>query len=185
MKSGSSLRAPFPYAGGKSSIADVVWSALGDVKHYIEPFFGSGAVLLARPRYDASRHSETVCDADGHLANVWRAIRADPDGVATICDWPVNHADLIARRKKLVAEGASLLERSCVDDMYYDVTLAGYWVWAASCWIGSGLMRSNAIPNLGNAGKGVHAAGKIPNLGNAGEGVYAAAVERPPLFKQK
>lgn len=43
------MKAPFPYFGGKSKIADVVWSALGQPAHYIEPFFGSGAVLLARP----------------------------------------------------------------------------------------------------------------------------------------
>jgi hypothetical protein len=46
------LKAPFPYFGSKSRIAGTVWHALGDVKHYIEPFFGSGAVLLARPNSD-------------------------------------------------------------------------------------------------------------------------------------
>lgn len=29
------MKAPFPYFGGKSKVADVVWEALGDVKHYI------------------------------------------------------------------------------------------------------------------------------------------------------
>lgn len=43
------LIAPFPYFGGKSKVADIVWQALGQPRHYIEPFFGSGAVLLARP----------------------------------------------------------------------------------------------------------------------------------------
>lgn len=42
-------RAPFPWFGGKSKAADTVWSLLGDVPHYVEPFFGSGAVLLGRP----------------------------------------------------------------------------------------------------------------------------------------
>lgn len=61
------LKAPFPYFGGKSSVAGRVWGALGDVRHYMEPFFGSGAVLLARPGYDYRRHIETICDRDGHL----------------------------------------------------------------------------------------------------------------------
>ena len=35
---GEKLIAPFPYFGGKSKIADIVWRALGQPKHYIEPF---------------------------------------------------------------------------------------------------------------------------------------------------
>jgi len=65
--------APFPYFGGKAKIAADVWTAIGQPAHYIEPFFGSGAVLLARPNYTATAHTETVCDKDGHLANGWRA----------------------------------------------------------------------------------------------------------------
>jgi len=60
----SLLRAPFPYPGGKRRIADVVWAALGNPRNYIEPFFGSGAVLLARPH---APQIETVNDANGLL----------------------------------------------------------------------------------------------------------------------
>jgi len=73
--------APFPYFGGKARVAAEVWAALGEPHHYLEPFFGSGAVLLARPQPSAAG-IETVCDADGYLCNVWRALRADPDTVA-------------------------------------------------------------------------------------------------------
>lgn len=41
------LKAPFPYFGGKSKVAHLVWERLGDVHTFIEPFFGSGAVLLS------------------------------------------------------------------------------------------------------------------------------------------
>ena len=75
------LKAPFPYPGGKSRIAPVVWQRFGDPANYIESFFGSGAVLLARPPFDGNR-IETVNDLDGHLANFWRALQADPDAVA-------------------------------------------------------------------------------------------------------
>ena len=64
--------APFPYFGGKARVAAEVWAALGEPHHYLEPFFGSGAVLLARPQPSAAG-IETVCDADGYLCNVWRA----------------------------------------------------------------------------------------------------------------
>jgi site-specific DNA-adenine methylase len=40
------LKAPFTYIGSKKKVADIVWKYLGDVKYYVEPFFGSGAVLL-------------------------------------------------------------------------------------------------------------------------------------------
>jgi len=151
------MKTPFPYFGGKASVADDVWGALGQPKHYIEPFFGSGAVLLNRPEW-TSIMVETVNDADGFVANVWRAIRFDPDEVSRWCDWPVNHADLIARKARLIREENYLLENLCKDDKWFDAELAGYWVWAASCWIGSGLTRPGQIPHLTTAGMGVHGA---------------------------
>ena len=43
------LKSPFPYFGGKRKVADEIWRRFGAVANYVEPFFGSGAVLLARP----------------------------------------------------------------------------------------------------------------------------------------
>lgn len=59
------LRAPFPWFGGKRRAAALIWRALGDPPNYVEPFFGSGAALLARPpaRPGAAR-TETVNDLD-------------------------------------------------------------------------------------------------------------------------
>ncbi len=70
------LKAPFPYFGGKSKIAPLIWERFGRVANYVEPFFGSGAVLLGCPW---PGHTETVNDADGLLCNFWRALQADPD----------------------------------------------------------------------------------------------------------
>ena len=134
------LKAPFPYFGGKSTIAADVWAAIGQPKHYLEPFFGSGAVLLARPDYNPAKHMETICDKDGYVANVWRSLQMEPDAVAKVCDWPVNHADLNARRKYLL-KNADLLINLVDNPEWHDVKMAGYWIWAASCWIGSGLTR--------------------------------------------
>ena len=83
------LKAPFPYFGGKRVIAAEVWRRFGDTPNYIEPFLGSAAVLLARPAFEGNR-IETVNDADGHVANFWRALQADPDAVAYYADWPVS-----------------------------------------------------------------------------------------------
>jgi len=91
------LKAPFPYFGGKSMIAAKVWSLLGDVEHYLEPFFGSGAVLLSRENYNPLKHTETVSDADGLLCNVWRSLQLKPKETAEHANWPVNMVDLHAR----------------------------------------------------------------------------------------
>jgi len=172
------LSAPFPYFGGKARVADIVWQALGDVKHYIEPFFGSGAVLLARPDYDPMKHTETVCDKDGMICNVWRALQHDPDTVAKYCDWPVNHADLAARKRKLVEKENYLLEGLMRDPDWYDAMLAGYWIWGASCWIGAGLTSIEQRPDVAKTGEGVHKLsmrtnnlGKRPDVAHTGKAI--------------
>lgn len=61
-------KTPFPWFGGKTHAAPQVWEALGDVPHYVEPFFGGGAVLLRRPHLaNRTYYSETVNDLDGLL----------------------------------------------------------------------------------------------------------------------
>lgn len=67
------LKSPYPYFGGKSKVAGIIWQRFGKVERYIEPFFGSGAVLLANPHWRET--SEIVNDRDHFIANCWRAIR--------------------------------------------------------------------------------------------------------------
>jgi hypothetical protein len=102
------LKAPFPYFGGKRKVAGEIWKRFGVVDNYVEPFFGSGAVLLARPDEPTT---ETVNDADGLLANFWRALAANPDEVAHWADWPVSENDLHARHAWLVGKKDSLQAR--------------------------------------------------------------------------
>ena len=177
------LKAPFPYFGGKSAVADVVWSAFGAVDNFIEPFFGSGAVLLSRPGWiDGNRWTETVNDADGFVSNFWRALRADPDGVALHADNPVIENDLEARHLWLVNRRKELTDK-LNDPDFYDTKAAGWWVWGISCWIGSGWCSGSGpwvwddnrhiinrkLPHLGNAGHGINR--KLPHLGDAGQGL--------------
>jgi len=141
----TTLVAPFPYFGGKRKIASVVWEYLGDPKTYIEPFFGSGAVLLRRPPTEHKKIYEIVNDKDGYICNVWRSIEFSPEETARWCDWPVNHIDLHARRKELIKNEAYLVENLLADPKWHDPVLAGYWIWAASCWLGNGLTRQKEI----------------------------------------
>ena len=172
------LKAPFPWFGGKSKVAHLVWDRFGSVPNYVEPFFGSGAVLLQRPHAPGI---ETVNDRDCMVANFWRSLKHDPDEVAYYADNPVNEADQHARHLWLVQQ-EGFRERMKVDPDFYDTKIAGYWVWGQCIWIGSGWCAVQ-LPHLGDAGKGVNRQlphlgrgtgvhRKLPHLGDAGTGVH-------------
>ena len=158
------MKAPFPWFGGKSKVAEFVWERFGNVPNYVEPFFGSGAVLLSRP-FPAG--IETVNDLDCMVANFWRALQHDPESVGYHADNPVNEADQHARHLWLCSQEA-FREQMKEDPEFYDAKIAGWWVWGQCIWIGSGWC-SRQLPHLGNAGTGIHR--KRPHLGNAGTGI--------------
>ncbi|MGE4197669.1 MAG: hypothetical protein AB7G11_11160 [Phycisphaerales bacterium] len=166
--------------GGKARAAHLIWSRFGDVSNYLEPFFGSGAVLLCRPQ--PFRGTETVNDADGMVSNAWRALQAAPDEVAHWADWPVVECDLHARHAWLVQRKDSLQERLEGDPDYFNAKVAGWWLWGMACWIGSGFCSGNGpwqvveaedgsrqLVHLSGAGQGVNR--KRVHLGGAGRGV--------------
>ena len=185
------LAAPFPYFGGKANACEQVWQAFGAVDNYVEPFAGSAAMLLGAP--DGKRVA-TINDADGFVANFWRAIAHDPHGVAHHADWPCNEVDLFARHSWLVRQAQDLKDRLHGDPDYFDAKIAGWWCWGACNWIGSGwcggdgpwvhdgttIVDSRKLPHL-SAGQGINrqlphlSAGrginrKLPHLGDAGRG---------------
>lgn len=177
------LKAPFPYFGGKSRVAGLVWERFGRVSNFVEPFFGSGAVLLGCPH---PGHTETVNDIDALLANFWRALASDPEQVAHYADYPVSEVDLHARHKYLRAQRERVEELMSDPDLY-DTKLAGWWVWGISQWIGSGwcpppgIPDVRQLPHVGNAGRGVHRASARPSgdewkarpfLSHDGQGVH-------------
>jgi hypothetical protein len=175
------LSAPFPWFGGKSRVAHMVWERFGTVQNYVEPFFGSGAVLLGRPDHPCG--VETVNDKDGFVANFWRALAADPDGVAHYADWPVNENDSHARHIWLVGQRKTLTARLEGDPDFYDVKIAGWWVWGINCWIGGGWCSGDGpwqvddegrLAKIGNDAHGVHR--KRVHLGDAGQGVHRKRV---------
>jgi len=163
------LKAPFPWFGGKSRVAADVWARFGDVRHYIEPFFGSGAVLFGRPH---APRVETVNDLYCFVANLWRAIQSAPGHVAHYADQPINEADLHARHVWLVGQMQRVMAKIDGDPFYYNARIAGWWVWGQSSWIGSGWCaggRKGTRPDILSEGKGIHR--KRPNLVHGGKGV--------------
>jgi DNA adenine methylase len=176
------LKAPFPQFGGKKKAAHLVWDRFGNVANYVEPFFASGAVLLARPHAPTI---ETVNDINALLVNFWRAVQYDPESVARNCDWPVHELEIHAWHKKLVKLIPYVKARLEAEPEWFHPVIAGRWVWGLSAWIGGGWCIGNGeskrMPELGaqwgkdnpgspKDGRGVHSKRmRLPHLG-AGTG---------------
>lgn len=166
------LLAPFPWFGGKSRVAGVVWEGLGDVDTYVEPFAGSLAVLLGRPKWHTGV-MEIVNDADQYIANFWRAVQAAPDEVAHYADWPCNEADLHSRHLWLVTHGRQQMQAGLASDPeWYDAKIAGWWVWGISNWIGGGWCR---VPSSNDGDAVVRTIRRIPHL-TSSQGVNSQRV---------
>ena len=126
----------------------------------IEPFFGSGAVLLHRPFFEAEKHLETVNDLDGLLCIFWRRIKAGLVGVARHADNPVIETDLYARHVCLTCNRAWLTREMETDPEWFDVKAAGWWVWGISCWMGGAWCGNGnpprSRPHLSGHGHGIN-----------------------------
>ena len=152
------IKTPFPYYGGKTRAAPEIWRRFGDVKNYVEPFFGGGAVLLNRPIPAGAIGTETVNDIDALLANFWRAAKQHPRKLAKIADYPVNELDLHARHIWLTQKRETIREKMIAEPAWCDPVVAAWWVWGISQWIGGGWCasgnQSRKMPS--SHGKGIH-----------------------------
>lgn len=72
------MNAILKYPGSKWSIADWIISFFPEHHSYLEPFFGSGAVLFNKPRSNI----ETVNDLDGNVINFFEWVKKDPERLA-------------------------------------------------------------------------------------------------------
>ena len=76
------LKPPFAYYGGKTTLAPQIAKLLPEHDHYVEPFAGSLAVLLAKE----PSPMETVNDLDGDLMIFWRVLRDNREELAYVCE---------------------------------------------------------------------------------------------------
>lgn len=72
------MKAIIKYPGSKWSIARWIISYFPDHHSYLEPFFGSGAVLFNKARSNI----ETVNDLDDNVVNLFEWIKRDPERLA-------------------------------------------------------------------------------------------------------
>ena len=72
------MNAVIKYPGAKWSLAQWIISKFPPHHSYLEPFFGSGAVLFTKGRSNI----ETVNDLDGDVVNFFDWVRKDPEKLA-------------------------------------------------------------------------------------------------------
>ena len=189
-------KTPFPWFGGKTDAAPAVWAALGDVPHYVEPFFGGGAVLLNRPHTPNRPYvSETVNDLDGLLVNFWRSIRLSPEATAEAASWPVAELDKHARSVALLRwRETEMVALLAGDADAHDPKMAGWWVWAVCAQIGAwgqggpwwpddtGRLRKWKVMPLLDGADGQPAPGvkgALPHVSSDGQGVNRPGTRSP------
>lgn len=71
------------YPGSKWGMAKWIISHFPEHHSYLEPFFGSGAVLFNKPRSNI----ETVNDLDNNVVNLFEWIKKDPEKMAYEIYW--------------------------------------------------------------------------------------------------
>ena len=185
-------KAPFPWFGGKSKAAPLVWALIGDVHHYCEPFAGSLAVLLGRPHpCNRAYCGETVNDLDGLLVNAFRSIQFSPDATAEAASWPVTEIDKSARQLRLLRwREQHEAEILAGDPDWHDPVMGGWWLWAVAVQIGAfaGDGAWIADPATGRIIKqprgprGPRAPGvarELPHISDNGQGVNHADLRAP------
>ena len=180
------LVAPFPYFGGKRSIASTVWAAFGHVQQYNEPFCGSAAMLLGAPK---PASLEVVGDINGFIANFWRSVKHDFAAVAHYADYPVSHIDLRAREEWLMAQIGRLGAELQDPDWPGDSKVAGWWLWGACSAIGGEWCQPKisktkfSVGSNSELGYGLCVSSGIPNVGNNGRGITASGCSADPRVR--
>ena len=71
------LTQPIKWHGGKHYLAPWIIEQFPDHKHYVEPYFGGGSVLLRKPAPLVEGHSEVVNDIHSELVNFWRVLQSE------------------------------------------------------------------------------------------------------------
>lgn len=75
------MKPPMPYFGGKITLGPVIAQLLPTHRHYVEPYCGSLAVLLAKQ----PSPMETVNDLDRGIYTFWDVLRRRGDELIRVC----------------------------------------------------------------------------------------------------
>lgn len=101
------LKPPLSYFGSKAKISERIVALLPPHLHYVEPFAGSLAVLLAKP----PSPMETVNDLDQRIMGFWRVLRTRAEELERACALtPHSRAEYLAAYEP--APGGDELEQA-------------------------------------------------------------------------
>ena len=71
-----SIQQPLKWHGGKFYLADKILSCIPEHTHYVEPYFGGGAVFFRKPISMIENHSEVINDAYYLLMNFYTSLQS-------------------------------------------------------------------------------------------------------------
>lgn len=162
------MKPPFAYFGAKVNVSAQIVALLPKHKHYVEPFAGSLAVLLAKP----PAQMETVNDIDGRLMTFWRVLRERPDELIRACALtPHSRAE---HQDAHVLDGCDELE-----------TARRVWVWLSQS--RTGTLKKTGWRHYVNADAGTigmpgYLSGYVDRMAAVAERLHAVSLEcRPAL----
>lgn len=108
------------YPGSKWNVASQIVNLIPEHHSYVEPYFGSGAVLFNK----TASNIETINDLDSDVVNLFRCIQKDADKLARIVLTTPFSREIYDYQFKIEEESVDLFERA-----------AGFLV---RCWQGHG-----------------------------------------------
>ncbi len=158
---------PFPYFGGKQTLAPRIVGHFPAHGHYVEPFAGSLAVLLAKP----PSGMETVNDLDGDLVTFWRVLRERPQELMNrIALTPHSRAEFDACRDREDCDDVERARR-----VHVQLTQGRGAVGARSGW-------RHYLKPAGGTGMPDYLVGYLRRFGAAAERIQGVSLEcRPAL----
>ena len=76
-KKPNEIATPIKWHGGKTYLAARIIELMPVHTHYVEPYFGGGAVFFRKPDSFIAGHSEVINDVFGELVNFWKILQAE------------------------------------------------------------------------------------------------------------
>lgn len=130
--------------GGKQKIAREIISVFPEHKHYVEVFFGGGAIFFIKPKVPIN----TINDINGNLVNLYTQIRDNYDALAEKVYWTLYSREEYDKFNKILQE-TGLANLSDIDRAFvYLFVIKGSFNSMVGVGFGGGVTTNTATFNL-------------------------------------